>query len=214
MKNLRYKFGIFKNGFTLAEVLITLVIVGVVAAFTISPLITKYQKTQTVSKIKKAYSTLAQVILRAKTDTSRPVEEWYEHVNYNALEYYNLFFKKYISTIRMCNGWSDCGYDSIQPFYSFSGTRAGMALAADVQDGRLYFYLADGTWVCVDTLNGGNKMSFVYLYVDINGGKKPNIFGKDVFVFKMDNTSGLVPDDNNIKKIMRDGWQIKDDYPW
>ena len=143
-----------------------------------------------------------------------PVEEWYEHVNYNALEYYNLFFKKYISTIRMCNGWADCGYDSAQPFYSLSGTRAGMNLAADVQDGRLYFYLADGTWVCIDTLNGGAKMSALLILIDINGGKKPNIYGKDVFWFRMDNTNGLVPDDNNIKKIMRDGWQIKDDYPW
>ena len=42
-------------GFTLAEVLITLGIIGVVAAMTIPNLIAKYQKEQTVVKLKKHY---------------------------------------------------------------------------------------------------------------------------------------------------------------
>ena len=47
-------------GFTLAEVLITLAIIGVVAALTIPTLISKYQEKQVVSSLTKIYSTLSQ----------------------------------------------------------------------------------------------------------------------------------------------------------
>ena len=42
-----------KFGFTLAEVLITLGIIGVVAALTLPSLVTNYQKQVTVNKLKK-----------------------------------------------------------------------------------------------------------------------------------------------------------------
>jgi len=44
MKKSLHKFKISKNGFTLAEVLITLVIIGVVAAMTIPTAITRSQR--------------------------------------------------------------------------------------------------------------------------------------------------------------------------
>ena len=47
-----------KKGFTLAEVLITLSILGVVAAISIPNMIQQYQKTLTVTKLKTAYSVL------------------------------------------------------------------------------------------------------------------------------------------------------------
>lgn len=46
----------FKLGFTLAEVLITLGIIGVVSAITIPSLISKYEKQATVTKLKKGNS--------------------------------------------------------------------------------------------------------------------------------------------------------------
>ena len=47
-----------KKGFTLAEVLITLSILGVVAAISMPNMIQQYQKTLTVTKLKTAYSVL------------------------------------------------------------------------------------------------------------------------------------------------------------
>ena len=53
--------------FTLAEVLITLGIIGVVAAMTLPTVINQYEKKITVVKLKKAYNTLAQNITKKKT---------------------------------------------------------------------------------------------------------------------------------------------------
>ena len=56
-----------KNGFTLAEVLITLGVIGIVAALTMPSLIANYQKQVTISKLKKIYSILGQQILLANS---------------------------------------------------------------------------------------------------------------------------------------------------
>ena len=57
-----------KIAFTLAEFLIILGIIGVVAALTLPSVIERHQKLETVTKLKKAYSTLSQAIERAKVD--------------------------------------------------------------------------------------------------------------------------------------------------
>ena len=57
-----------KNAFTLADVLITLVVIGVVAALTIPPTLSKFQTTQAETRLKKSYSTLANAVKRAEVD--------------------------------------------------------------------------------------------------------------------------------------------------
>ena len=56
--------GIFRKirAFTLAEILITLGIIGIVAAITIPMLITNYQKRLTLTRLQKHYAQLNQVI--------------------------------------------------------------------------------------------------------------------------------------------------------
>jgi len=49
-----------KHGFTLAEILITLGVIGVVSALTLPTLIKNYQKKETVAKLQKAISVLNQ----------------------------------------------------------------------------------------------------------------------------------------------------------
>ena len=55
----------YKNAFTLAEVLITLGIIGIVAAMTLPTLLNKYNEQVTVTKVKKFYSTINQALLFA-----------------------------------------------------------------------------------------------------------------------------------------------------
>ena len=64
-----------KSAFTLAEVLITLAIIGVVAVMTIPTLISDYQKQVTVTKLKVTYSTINQALRLSAIDNG-PVSNW------------------------------------------------------------------------------------------------------------------------------------------
>ena len=64
-----------KKAFTLAEVLITLTIIGVIAALTIPNLLQKHQEQETVTRLKKAYSTLSQTTAKAIADNG-PISTW------------------------------------------------------------------------------------------------------------------------------------------
>lgn len=60
------------RGFTLVEVLITLGVIGVVAAMTLPTVVAKYKEKQTVVTLKRSYSILNQAFLRATQDYGPP----------------------------------------------------------------------------------------------------------------------------------------------
>jgi len=64
-----------KFGFTLAEVLITLAIIGIVAAMTIPTLITEYKEKQTISQLLKVYATLSHAFKMAEAEHGS-LETW------------------------------------------------------------------------------------------------------------------------------------------
>ena len=61
-----------KPGFTLAEVLITLGIIGVVASMTLPSLVQKQTEKTTVARVKKAYSILQQAYMLTVQDNGMP----------------------------------------------------------------------------------------------------------------------------------------------
>lgn len=77
------------KGFTLAEVLITLGIIGVVAAITIPSLISKVQKAQIEALVKENYSSVAQAMRMASADdaealpvianSTQGMKEWFNN---------------------------------------------------------------------------------------------------------------------------------------
>ena len=69
-------------GFSLAEVLITLGIIGVVASLTLPSVINKYQEKVTVTKVKKAYSTMNNALFSAISENGE-VDTW-DYPYYNA----------------------------------------------------------------------------------------------------------------------------------
>ncbi|MBQ8168578.1 type II secretion system protein, partial [bacterium] len=78
-----------RTAFTLAEVLITLAIIGVVAAMTIPTLISDYQEKVTVTKVKKMYSTLSNAYqLYVANDGTPQYMDWTEE---GASKVYNVF---------------------------------------------------------------------------------------------------------------------------
>lgn len=98
-----------KRAFTLAEVLITLGIIGVVAAMTLPTLLNKYQEVVTVNKVKKFYSTINNAFLRAVTEHGN-VNTWgYEDVGgwVSSKKNSEIIAKKVIPYLNVSK---DCGF--------------------------------------------------------------------------------------------------------
>ena len=101
--------------FTLAEVLITLGIIGVVAAMTIPSVVGNYQKQKTISYVKKFYSDINNAV-RMSAAYNGDVELWledYRQDNYSAnLKFLQEYILPYIKYLRVenCNGQRACVY--------------------------------------------------------------------------------------------------------
>ena len=227
-----------KFGFTLAEVLITLGIIGVVAAMTIPNLIATHQKKQTVVKLQKAISVMNQAYRLAYDDVGEVTAE--ETRTLGAQNYFDKFWAPYIKVQSLCSV-EGCGYGAYPQWKMTNGSPYG--LAVHTSDARVAFTSMDGFFYIVVTYTGGNGSddstgtTVNSVYVDINGTAKPNTMGKDIFMLerKIDGEKGgvVVPayssftnaqvDRNCSKsgtgeccaeKIKRAGWRIDKSYPW
>jgi len=212
-----------KAAFTLAEVLITLGIIGIVAAMTIPNMITNYQKQQTVTKLKKIYSTLSQAYKLSIADNG-DYGAWEKKEDIGADEFFKRYWAPYIKVVQVCDTYQDCGYSENYPWQTLGGDRKNSVAVVD-SNNRKTILTIDGILLSI-----GNN-----IYVDLNGANKPNIYGKDFFSFSYDE-KGIVPGCfNNTKEFIfvrcrndqdRDGaccgarlvkydnWEIKKDYPW
>ncbi len=149
-----------KEGFSLAETLITLGVIGIVAALTIPGLITKYQQTQTVIGLKKTYSVLQQAV-RMASDEYGDCEGWEYTLPYK--DFVNRYFTPYIKLSEVNIEYT---YTDLQ--YTTHTIRDVFILPA----GEIFYYMRN---VYMQNKN--------FILVDINGTSKPNRMGRDVFVF-------------------------------
>ena len=239
------KFYANKNraGFTLAEVLITLGIIGVVAALTIPTLIGNYQKQATVNRLKKVYSEFAQAIRKSEMDYGL-METW-DFANFNTPQERVIYFgENYlfpsIKTIEKCVPTSNkCWPDNIK---NASGNVINDQYISNSNENRNSFITASGYSVFYWMHGSGDGM---WYWVDLNGPQKgPNKLGRDIFAFianwgqwkqiffffflssvttreelkahcdKKQSSNDRLDGDFCAGLIMYDGWKISDDYPW
>ena len=167
---------ILKNrAFTLSEVLITLGIIGVVAAMTIPTLITNYQKRQTALGVKKAYTELNQIVRMATADYGDP--SGWDYYGENELqqwvETYILPYTK-ATGAQLCSNFKPC--QNINLFCTLHNTQISH------MNGN-YVISKLGTPVgYAFTRYGGTYGKETRVRVYINNPKKPMI-GKDIFTF-------------------------------
>ena len=232
-----------KSAFTLAEVLITLGIIGVVAAMTIPNLITEHQKRATVTKLQRAISVINQAYRLAYDDVGEVSAE--EAFNMGSEEYFNTYWAPYIKVLTYCSSYKVCGYDSNYPFKNANGKSSSLTL---VHEMGTTFFTMDGFLYIVRTGYGndntGENEQCGFVVVDINGSSNPNRFGHDVFLLERVEEEGYEKGatvrpygydltDKEIKSkcsadapsyhwtedvcaelIRRAGWKIEKDYPW
>ncbi len=147
----------------MAETLITLTIIGVIAAMTIPTLVSKYQKHPYVTGLKKAYSTVSNVISLAIHDEEQLIDNL-DHYD-DSVKNWPIIINKYMKVVKTCNSnnWEDCVE---------LNENGGPILSTESQ----VFVTADGmAW--------GYHGPFIT--TDINGKKGPNQWGRDIFEFEI-----------------------------
>lgn len=162
---------LLKNGFSLAEMLITLAIIGVVATITMPALQVNTQKAQVIPALKKAVNTL-------------------ETVNQQIIHDYEVRALRSV----LEDDWSN--YDELLKNYLVGSTRAGANYFFNTENGGIG---ANTAIVGKDSIaffvyNGAEIDGRTYrqVAVDTNGVKAPNRFGKDVFIVYVDSIDGSV----------------------
>ncbi len=216
------------KAFTLAEVLITLAIIGVVAALTIPTVVRNYQKQQTVVKLKKAYSTLNQAYNNSQAQNGS-YESWDDAFTAGPSEYFKNYIKPYMKILKVCNTYQECNYQTNTPWKQITGATYNEGVVNP--NVGVSFITTDGIFVNMRTA-GGSGASETFVRIDLNVEKQPNRLGRDVFVFRRTNKGILLEcyastiDSINsncsktgsgvccASKIARDGWEMRDDYPW
>ena len=240
-----------KKGFTLAEVLITLGIIGIVAAMTMPALIGSAKKRETVSKLQKSYNVLSQLVIRAQEDNG-PVSFPSGNLSADVTEtFFKLYWIPYFTSPSVVPDGQYFKTEDGRTGYIYktlAGTDYQVRIGTFYSLGRITIIGVDGITYYIGIIqwkdiydDDGNKVSQIAQYdtsqtvlVDINGPKNPNMLGKDVFRFIVNFDNSTVkpycyqrtPSDIAKKcsrngdgtccaaKIMADGWEIKDDYPW
>ena len=107
-----------KKGFTLAETLITLGIIGVVAAITIPGLITAYKKHVIASSLKRAVSSINQAIKQSESENGE-METWNKSLEQE--EFIKLYIRPYMNIALTCKNITTCGYKQNKAWKNLNG---------------------------------------------------------------------------------------------
>ncbi len=175
------------NAFTLAEVLITLAIIGVVAALTVPGVIKNYKKHQTEIKLKKSYSTLNNAVIMQEAESGIRRQDW--NFEIDGVEFYNTYLRKHLKTI---NSTSYADYQKNAQVVWRNGQRAsGNAWTLEnPQRANYNAILPDGTIIVIQGTFATNAVQKRFA-IDVNGDKKPNMVGVDIFIFSLSKTDKL-----------------------
>ncbi len=179
------------RAFTLAEVLITLGIIGIIIAMTLPSLIARHNKKQTVVRLKKAYSTLANAYRLAQYeygDNFRKDIDWTKDTaRIEFLEKLRPFLDIAVDcnkgTSKLCFPKHNDRHDT---FYYTQLERKGTNYFGKNKDSAVL--LKDGTLIVI--LDSPHSLYHaVSIMIDINGPAKPNHYGHDTFFFYIENTT-------------------------
>lgn len=187
-----------KVAFTLSEVLVVLGVIGVIASLTVPSLIQNTQNTGQAVKLKKEFLAMQSAFDSIKSENRgiiAPIFTFASDQNSNSMATANTFAAK-LNVIKNCGLSSGCLYTSkvklpngqtwATNFETTTSSYAKMVLA----DGSMLALSANSTG-CGPTSVKVNDSCAMY-YIDINGANRPNVMGKDVFVFWI-SRDGIVP---------------------
>ena len=195
-----------KSGFTLAETLIVIGIIGVVAALTLPNLNSSTGDIEKVVKVRKIYSNLNDVFGRA-TVAYGPVNGWFVNDS-NATAFATRFGERITEFMKLSK---NCGISTNAGCFTSGASKTPDGSSHNF-DTVPYFYkmiTADGSSIAfwVHDKNFSQTRCCGYIYVDIDGPNKGSYtWGKDIFVFYI-YKDRIVPNwpNNTLKDCIRYG---------
>ncbi len=209
----------FSGAFTLAEVLITLVVIGLIAVLTLPVIITKYKKQYTVTHLKKMYTQFISAVNFAEIEYGN-VRDW--DLSLPSRELADKYLKNYL---KIDNSKTANSVNKTLHYRYWNGKEED-AFSITNGNNTAVITLVDGSFIFIDNWRP-KDYSYVLLAFDINGYKGPNMYGKDLFRFLLTKREAkkVIPepasnefddctnDDNKgifcAAQIIKDGWQIK-----
>ena len=208
-----------KSGFTLAEVLITLAVIGVVAALTIPTLINKYNQNVAETRLKMFYSMINQAIQLSEIDNGDKKTWGFEFCTPEySKECIVLPFEKYFKPYLKING-----YEFIENFkYTYNNN----ALKVDFQNGSTVLFTYGSRDVIFYPVgshyndekyqtDGKDRFKFHFYTSYCKGNRCKYFLGKG---FEPDIGGDWDGNEENLpclKKAQLNGWKFPDDCnPW
>lgn len=207
--------------FTLAEILIVIGILGILAELTIPSLVSSYQKKLYVVRLQKAYSQINQVLQKMAIDNGTPgdISDYFAPQTFSDPESWS-YYPRYVGKImtQYFKIAKDCGTKTGEGCFAKEGYNKYIkGYSADydkdfLDDYNVYykFTTIDGTSYLIRTYDSMNSFSCTYgssdgtipdnapnkkkcgeLTIDVNGPQKPNRYGVDTFKFYI--TSNKTP---------------------
>lgn len=207
------------KAFTLAEVLIVLGIIGVVAAMTIPVLMSKYRANVAVTRLQKFYTTMQQALAKSEIDNG-PMSDWTFATMYSYDEnvtFFETYLKKYLNVLKYQKGdYSQLPIKGVQVYLTdgsaFVLDRGWIAFLPNAQklenNGENAINGRDGFMFYLD-----DKKKIVALGEGLN---RNDLLNKKIVG---DDTLGCTLNVHNYQRrccaalIMHDGWKVADDYP-
>lgn len=200
----------FKMAFTLAEVIITLGIIGIVAEIVVPDVVNNAQKQVAATKLRQAYGILIQATNSISTDCSDILgclsSTTLAAGNGNAAaaqEVANLYKGK-LFLAKDCTDGTTKGCFASDNYKSLNTTVYG---DFNLDSSIASVVLRNGETIGFQWVGLASATNIIDFYVDINGLQSPNMIGKDMFLFFYDRSQKrFVPCSDNTCSSSGTGW--------
>ena len=190
-------------GFTLAEVLITLVIIGIISAAVIPLMMNNLHKDEMAFRLQRSYSLFNQALLMMARDNDSNSELSETGIFNSSDSTFGNELMKYIKVTKNCGTGSGCFPPQMgSEFQTLSTKVASTSITGSHYsfislDNVAYMVQSTGAG-CVSSFNGASSSLYSkhmtqicgLVWIDLNAHKPPNSWGNDIFLFYITNGKG------------------------
>ncbi len=196
--------------FTLAEVLITIAIIGIVAALTIPAVVHKYQQQVLYTQFMKARADLNDALQLATAEKGF-VRDWIESEEANIIQGKlpcRAISEKLKASETCMYGDKSC----FAPKYKNINGQEYKSLHSTFTPNNYSYILDNGMSILMyKTMYGDGRTNLTCaFYVDVNGQKGPNVFGRDLFSFFVNKDYNIFEPFGYRYHYMNGIWRITD----